>query len=712
MKKFYFLLCALMVAIAANAADYYLIGNFNEWALKDANAKFEDQGDGTFVLDYAGTLTSGFKINDGTWSNDAANFGGSATLVVGETYNLEDGGASGNIKFDGNIENPHIVFNPTAKTLHVTGKSVEAKVKYGIHGTVFGDPDWSTTDMTEVDGKWVVTADCVKGDFGVKVMDAATGTQTGWFNSASGSAVVLGEAMPCVNNGANWNLATNGNYTFTFDPEAKTLVISKVGGAEETFEYVLVLNDGEENAETFALENAGNNEYTVTIPNLTMGTVMFKAIGSNGTVVLYGAEEEGDAFADYNANGTFFVAEGSTYAFENYIYGKCTFTFNPVNGTVKIKKPLDIAGFVMVTSMFGEDFGQYQFEDNGNGIYSYTGEAIKTDNEIMFGYMTSSYDMMMLVPAGGSAILSDETVGTPIELTEGYEGSAASTLSGNYKFTFDSNAMTLTVSKASVETFNIYFKNTKNWETPHIHYWGVEESIYPGVAMTQHDGDIWFYQVPEGTTSILFNAGDGDATKTEDFVALKGHLYTTEGDQGEFNGETPVEMPEALYIIGNLGENNNWNTNGAIAMTLKGNVYSIKQVTIVPEGDNKLGYFSFISKTGADWNEVNTSDRFGAPDEDAEIEANVTTAFVDYPANVSASAAKSWGIAPGTYDFTLDFANHTLTVTKTGSGIEDIENADNVAPVYYNLQGVQVETPSAGLYIEVRGNQIRKVIIK
>lgn len=45
------------------------------------------------------------------------------------------------------------------------------------------------------------------------------------------------------------------------------------------------------------------------------------------------------------------------------------------------------------------------------------------------------------------------------------------------------------------------------------------------------------------------------------------------------------------------------------------------------------------------------------------------------------------------------------------SAVEGIEAAD-VAPVYYNLQGVRVENPAAGLYIVKRGNKVSKVIIR
>lgn len=228
MKKFYFFLCAMMVAIAANATDYYLIGGFNGWTLAQDNCKFTDQGDGTYVLDYQGTLTSGFKLNDGTWSNDAANFGGSATLVLGETYNLTVGGSSGNIPLKENIENPHIVLNPTAATLLITGQALETKYAYGIHGQIFGDSNWNTMNMTEENGKWVLSGEMVSGSFGIKEMDATTFSQTNWISAANSedSQIVLDKVIPMQVEGTNLYLANPGTYTFTFDPEAMTLVVT------------------------------------------------------------------------------------------------------------------------------------------------------------------------------------------------------------------------------------------------------------------------------------------------------------------------------------------------------------------------------------------------------------------------------------------------------------------------------------------------------
>lgn len=418
MKKLLLLVCALAAGIAAQATDYYLIGGFNNWTLKAANCLFTAAADGTYVLDYEGDLTSGFKINDGTWNNDAANFGSNGSpLQLGQPYTMQVGGSSKDIALTEKIVNPHLVLNvadPANPVLTITGQSQEVEYKYGIHGEIFGDPAWSTVDMVENEsGKWVLTAEVVAGGFGIKVMDASTSAQTGWF-SADGDGV-LGSAQ--------------------------------LGQA-------LVVKDG------------------------------------------------------------------------------------------------------------GVNF--------------------------------------------------------------------ASTLVGTFTFTFDPNAMTLTVS------------------------------------------------------------GEG----TDD-------------------PEPVVTVPENLFIVGNIA-GCVWDTVNAPALTKSGNTFTIESVEIVSASEEIAeGFFSFITVRGADWDtEVNSGDRFGASMPDEVIEAPATVTLVPYLAGVNASAAASWMIEAAVYDITVDFAAMTVNVVKVGDGISAIEADNNAPAVYYNLQGVEVAEPANGLFIEVRGNQVRKVTLK
>ena len=228
MKKFTLALATLALSVASmNAADYYLIGSFNKWTEADPAAHFTETAQtGVYELKYEGTLTSGFKVNDGTWTNPEINFGSNGSkLVVGESYAYAVGSATGNINMSENVANPTVTLNINDGTLLVQGEQQEAKSKYGIHGEIFGDPKWSTEEMSNEEGKWVLSASIIPGAFGIKQMDAASGVQTDWYSSASDGSVTLNTPMSVKLEGTNWTSDLEGNYSFTYDPDAQTLII-------------------------------------------------------------------------------------------------------------------------------------------------------------------------------------------------------------------------------------------------------------------------------------------------------------------------------------------------------------------------------------------------------------------------------------------------------------------------------------------------------
>lgn len=118
-KRIFAGMLILIVSLVANAQDYYLTGEFNGWALAQDDCKFTENSDGTYVLDYNGVLTSGFKINDGTWSNPNVNFGGNLKLIPGKLYTLAL--TDNNILMDTDVINPHFVLDPENSTLLLTG---------------------------------------------------------------------------------------------------------------------------------------------------------------------------------------------------------------------------------------------------------------------------------------------------------------------------------------------------------------------------------------------------------------------------------------------------------------------------------------------------------------------------------------------------------------------------------------------------------------
>ena len=267
------------------------------------------------------------------------------------------------------------------------------------------------------------------------------------------------------------------------------------------------------------------------------------------------------------------------------------------------------------------------------------------------------------------------------------------------------------------DDFMVYFDNTSaKWATPHLHYWGGEESTWPGVAMSKIEGNIWGYKVPGGTTGVLFNAGDGDATKTEDFTAVVNGLYSTSGLIGTYTGaggdnENNDSFPTNLYLVGTIN-GHAWATASGVKPTSVDNgVYTFENVTVDDAGEG-LGYFTFLTALDAvdgDWDGANQSDRYGAAEKDELIAPGVNATIQKYTKMVDAMAAQSWCIEPGTYNIVADLKDMKLRISDT-NGVSAIISLE--APIYFNLQGNPVNNPGKGIYIVKRGTKVTKEIVK
>ncbi|MDE6296523.1 MAG: starch-binding protein, partial [Muribaculaceae bacterium] len=86
--------------------------------------------------------------------------------------------------------------------------------------------------------------------------------------------------------------------------------------------------------------------------------------------------------------------------------------------------------------------------------------------------------------------------------------------------------------------FVVYYDNSQtNWGKVMVHYFGgTESSNWPGVEMTKHDCGHYYYNLPEGTTGVVFNNGNGDQTNDVNNPKHNG-LYTGTGNRG-FNTGT------------------------------------------------------------------------------------------------------------------------------------------------------------------------------
>ena len=229
---------------------FYIVGdNINGAASWDATPDhaFTDKGNG--VYEWKGeSLGSGFKINDGGWSNPDHNIGSSgAKLSLDEPYFYWANGNSKNIEFEGFAEviNPVVVLNLNDETITVTGDA-DGEISWyvaGINGQYVLDDNWILTENNGVFEREVYIVE-EAGKFKV--------VQTGWANQFGTTdpesnfidpSNMSAEVEPIDNDDDQvpYEL-TEGTYTFQWDEENWVVTFVASGDGVKT---VFGANDGE-----------------------------------------------------------------------------------------------------------------------------------------------------------------------------------------------------------------------------------------------------------------------------------------------------------------------------------------------------------------------------------------------------------------------------------------------------------------------------------
>lgn len=113
--------------------------------------------------------------------------------------------------------------------------------KVEIHTDIFGNPSWESVELTETNGSYVLTKEVkTNGQFGIKI----DGT---WHAAPNSGPVEISLDTPFkVQNGDHQNAKFNlgaGEYTFTFNLDAKELTVSKAGSPVEDVYTFYFRND-------------------------------------------------------------------------------------------------------------------------------------------------------------------------------------------------------------------------------------------------------------------------------------------------------------------------------------------------------------------------------------------------------------------------------------------------------------------------------------
>ncbi len=292
-----------------SGADYYLVGTFNEWAQQDENYKFSALADGGYILSDK-TLPDGvtFKVlkvegNNVTWLGGSANdyFGinkdvcTNIPLVEGANFMMEAGGIC---------------------TLTISSDmklSVSKESQLFLAGTI---NNWGKTDALEAtENGWTIEKELATGDE-FKFIDE-WGT---WYGGGNTIAEANLGATITLNNGGNFVMAVDGNFTINVAADKSSFVITR-----EAVTTTAMFNFNDDYATLFPDLDLTNLPYeivepitatvdgiSVTISPATGGTTN-KIWNNNNKLRVYSGTITVTAPEGYNLTGIDFTNHSSNF---------------------------------------------------------------------------------------------------------------------------------------------------------------------------------------------------------------------------------------------------------------------------------------------------------------------------------------------------------------------------------------------------------------
>lgn len=189
----------------------------------------------------------------------------------------------------------------------------------------------------------------------------------------------------------------------------------------------------------------------------------------------------------------------------------------------------------------------------------------------------------------------------------------------------------------------------------------------------------------------------------------------------ENEGMTIAEMPEEKILADGMGKPEFWdgnNTtnpyliNGERFMVYEFDAYGKPQdgtlavnvnITVSPHN-------TYVFKEIKFFNVLNGEELLGGTSSTKSRAANIDKPFVTTTANGSLLGTRSIS-----YRYYTPEGIKEIEAEQNNAGIDDVvvDIEENDAPVeYYNLQGIKVENPAAGIYIKRQGSKATKILIR
>ena len=729
MKKAYLFLLSLLVAVAANAADWYLVGNnLNGASSWDDNAtyKFTPSADDANVFTYEiASLAGNFKVKEaGTWNTSFGSNG--SALKEGVEYQANKDG--GDISVDGVIKNATVTINTATYKITVTGQSevdtYDVVYLVGDFGSGWNEST-QTYPLAAVEGEentfsgtYALTA--AKSYFKMRAGNSIFGT------GGADIAVELDTPYVAKTSGNAYSIAA-GEYTFTFKVEGSTGTLTVTGKGidptpvqplDVTFNFASLedmsayLGKAVAEADFEADGTTGNYLY------LLDGAIMV-----SDNVVLLSEKTEGVPAGTKVTGMRLYKQSGfsdTSKALHARDYKNNTITLSAPQGyaftSVSFAGTKVTSGITLAEA--DAEMGTLAVADGANVFTAADGKTVKGIHfNITATINVSSIDVVLHKIQGGDD--PEFFIPEALYLMGNVNGSDWATAAGA---ALEGDGGEFFIDEFIVDDagegfgyFSFAEKTGADWDAVNGGYrFGPETADY---TPDMSDG---YCMEP-----LTFYIPDVNASSCNSFKVAAGkysvEVYFSE-DGAEMaltylgGGDDPVVyVPEALYILGYV-DGYEWSTSRGVELTRADNVFTSPKFTVNDAGEG-YGYISFAEAVGADWDAVNSANRYGAATADQTIDFADGVGETDltlYEVNVDASACKSFKIEAGSYTAVVVFTENApvLTLTKSSDGIDGIEAAEAGEAWWYNLQGVEVARPEAGVYIRVKGGKASKVIVK
>ncbi len=388
---------------------FNLVGSMNDWDVATADYDMTNHTNGGYKVFKGVSFAANDEFKIAQNHDWAVSFGlpADTSLVLGEAITLtSDNGANIVVAEAGDYD---VYFHPDTKVMFVVVAGADdptltpepeqpAEDVYSIAGTC---NDWGDTDMVKAkNGFYVATGVefAAAGEFKFKKNHDWT---VNW-GLAEGAAVVIGEPMTLVQDGANLPMQA-GTYDLYLNPATSVAYVMTAGAEDPTGPagnvsiYGLVGDLNGWAAPDVKFTDTGNGEHVLLGQTLTAGQgFKIRANEEWNDAENYGISPAGNVAIDAEIKMTLgsgsqnmSVATTGTYDLYFYPAEKKLYVMTPG------KTPADAGGPVVpptpeedVFSIAGScnSWGDTVLEEAGNGVYKVTGVTFPQSDEIAFKF--------------------------------------------------------------------------------------------------------------------------------------------------------------------------------------------------------------------------------------------------------------------------------------------------------------------------------------